>query len=78
MYNSCQNDDIFQRVGITLMKTFLTGTTVSDPFWDSLRDQLLGKPSEEIKECHKPKPVLVHTGEVKHFRYHGEISVLLS
>ncbi|XP_011359946.1 neutral ceramidase [Pteropus vampyrus] len=43
---------------------FTQGMTVSDPFWDTLRDQLLGKPSEEIKECHKPKPVLIHTGEL--------------
>nr|KAF6454764.1 N-acylsphingosine amidohydrolase 2B [Rousettus aegyptiacus] len=43
---------------------FTQGMTVSVPFWDTLRDQLLGKPSEEIKECHKPKPILIHTGEL--------------
>uniref|UniRef100_A0A8D1EF05 Neutral ceramidase n=1 Tax=Sus scrofa TaxID=9823 RepID=A0A8D1EF05_PIG len=43
---------------------FTQGTTVGDPFWDSLRDQILGKPSEEIKECQKPKPILLHTGEL--------------
>ncbi|XP_054546188.1 neutral ceramidase isoform X2 [Talpa occidentalis] len=34
------------------------------PFWETIRDQILGKPSEEIKECHKPKPILLHTGEL--------------
>ncbi|XP_005385955.1 PREDICTED: neutral ceramidase [Chinchilla lanigera] len=43
---------------------FTQGTTETDPFWESLRDQLLGRPSNEIKECHKPKPVLLHTGEM--------------
>lgn len=67
LYNICQNDDIFQTVGVILIITFLIGTTESNPFWDTIRDQILGKPSDEIKECHKPKPVLIHTGEVKHF-----------
>nr|XP_020012302.1 neutral ceramidase isoform X1 [Castor canadensis] len=40
------------------------GTTEGDPFWDTLRDQILGSPSDEIKECHKPKPILLHTGEL--------------
>ncbi|KAM4852130.1 putative neutral ceramidase C isoform 2-T2 [Thomomys bottae] len=40
------------------------GTTEGDPFWEILRDQILGIPSEEIKECHKPKPILLHTGEL--------------
>lgn len=40
------------------------GTTEGDPFWDTLRDQLLGKPSQEITECQKPKPILLHTGEL--------------
>lgn len=44
---------------------------------ETIRDQILGKPSEEIKECQKPKPILLHTGEVMHFDYHGEISILL-
>ncbi|EPY83448.1 neutral ceramidase isoform a [Camelus ferus] len=41
---------------------FTQGTTVGDPFWDIIRDQILGKPSEELKECHKPKPILLPTG----------------
>lgn len=40
------------------------GTTEGNLFWDTLRDQLLGKPSEEIIECQKPKPILIHTGEL--------------
>lgn len=67
LYNICQINDIFWGVGVILIITSLIGTTVSDPFWDTIRDQILGKPSEEIKECHKPKPVLIHTGEVKFF-----------
>lgn len=52
--------------GILLTITILIGTTEGDLFWDTIRDQLLGKPSEEIIECHKPKPILLHTGEVRH------------
>ncbi|XP_021551866.1 neutral ceramidase isoform X4 [Neomonachus schauinslandi] len=53
---------------------FTQGTTVGDPFWDSLRDQILGKPSAEIKECHKPKPILLHTGELtKPHPWHPDI-----
>ncbi|CAO2585197.1 Neutral ceramidase [Lemmus lemmus] len=50
------------------------GTTEGDLFWDTIRDQLLGKPSEEIIECHKPKPVLLHTGELtKPHPWHPDI-----
>lgn len=53
---------------------FTQGTTVSNPFWDNIRDQVLGKPSDEIKECHKPKPVLIHTGELtKPHPWHPDI-----
>uniref|UniRef100_A0A8C5VXE0 Neutral ceramidase n=1 Tax=Microcebus murinus TaxID=30608 RepID=A0A8C5VXE0_MICMU len=53
---------------------FTQGTTEGDPFWDTIRDQLLGKPSEEIKECHKPKPILLHTGELsKPHPWHPDI-----
>lgn len=52
--------------GILLIITILIGTTEGNLFWDTLRDQLLGKPSEEIIECQKPKPILIHTGEVMH------------
>ncbi|XP_036294350.1 neutral ceramidase isoform X3 [Pipistrellus kuhlii] len=53
---------------------FTQGTMVPDPFWESLRNQILGRPSDEIKECHKPKPVLIHTGELsKPHPWHPDI-----
>lgn len=53
---------------------FSQGMLEGDPFWDSLRDQILGVPSEEIKECHKPKPILLHTGELtKPHPWHPDI-----
>uniref|UniRef100_A0A8I5UX74 Neutral ceramidase n=1 Tax=Pongo abelii TaxID=9601 RepID=A0A8I5UX74_PONAB len=53
---------------------FTQGKTEGDPFWDTIRDQILGKPSEEIKECQKPKPILLHTGELsKPHPWHPDI-----
>uniref|UniRef100_A0A2R9BKK0 Neutral ceramidase n=1 Tax=Pan paniscus TaxID=9597 RepID=A0A2R9BKK0_PANPA len=53
---------------------FTQGKREGDPFWDTIRDQILGKPSEEIKECHKPKPILLHTGELsKPHPWHPDI-----
>ncbi|XP_057361854.1 neutral ceramidase isoform X2 [Manis pentadactyla] len=53
---------------------FTQGTTVGSPFWETIRDQILGKPSEEIKECQKPKPILLHTGELsKPHPWHPDI-----
>ncbi|XP_025252141.1 neutral ceramidase isoform X2 [Theropithecus gelada] len=53
---------------------FTQGKTEGDPFWDTIRDQILGKPSEEIKECHRPKPILLHTGELsKPHPWHPDI-----
>ncbi|XP_068544646.1 putative neutral ceramidase C isoform X3 [Anas acuta] len=43
---------------------FTQGSVEGDPFWDQIRDQLLGKPSNETKACHEPKPVLFSTGEM--------------
>ncbi|NXK47713.1 ASAH2 ceramidase, partial [Chauna torquata] len=43
---------------------FTQGLVEGDPFWDKVRDQLLGEPSNETKACHKPKPVLFSTGEM--------------
>ncbi|NXG20562.1 ASAH2 ceramidase, partial [Grallaria varia] len=40
------------------------GSVEGDPFWDHIRDQLLGEPSNETKACHKPKPILFSTGEM--------------
>ncbi|XP_049620627.1 neutral ceramidase-like [Suncus etruscus] len=53
---------------------FSQGMLEGDPTWDSLRDRILGVPSEEIKECHKPKPILLHTGELsKPHPWHPDI-----
>ncbi|XP_030341609.1 putative neutral ceramidase C [Strigops habroptila] len=43
---------------------FTQGSIEGDPFWDEIRDQLLGEPSNETKACHKPKPILLSTGEM--------------
>ncbi|NXC49316.1 ASAH2 ceramidase, partial [Penelope pileata] len=43
---------------------FPPGTVEGDPFWDGIRDQLLGQPSNETKACHEPKPILFSTGEM--------------
>ncbi|XP_056627837.1 neutral ceramidase [Triplophysa dalaica] len=43
---------------------FVQGDTDGDPFWDGIRDMLLGAPSNETKACHQPKPILVSTGEM--------------
>eukprot|EP00075_Anas_platyrhynchos_P004629 XP_012952758.2 putative neutral ceramidase C [Anas platyrhynchos] len=43
---------------------FTQGSVEGDPFWDQIRDQLLGQPSNETKACHEPKPVLFSTGEM--------------
>ncbi|XP_012872502.1 PREDICTED: neutral ceramidase-like [Dipodomys ordii] len=43
---------------------YCEGTTEGDPFWDIIQALVLGIPSNELKECHKPKPILFHTGEI--------------
>ncbi|KAL4640092.1 neutral ceramidase [Arapaima gigas] len=53
---------------------FTQGMVVGDPFWDGIRDALLGKPSNEIQECHQPKPILFNTGEMqKPLPWHPDI-----
>ncbi|KAM5235968.1 neutral ceramidase-like [Ctenodactylus gundi] len=53
---------------------FTQGTTQTDPFWEIIRNQILGRPSDELKECHKPKPILLHTGELsKPHPWHPDI-----
>ncbi|NXC30382.1 ASAH2 ceramidase, partial [Campylorhamphus procurvoides] len=44
---------------------FTQGSVEGDPFWDQIRDQLLGEPSNETKACHRPKPILFSTGEMR-------------
>ncbi|XP_076616547.1 neutral ceramidase [Chaetodon auriga] len=43
---------------------FTQGAVEGDPFWDGIRDALLGTPSNETQECHHPKPILLNTGEM--------------
>ncbi|XP_037547223.1 neutral ceramidase [Nematolebias whitei] len=43
---------------------FTQGAVEGDPFWDGIRDTLLGSPSNQTKECHHPKPILFSTGEM--------------
>lgn len=43
---------------------FTQGAVEGDPFWDGIRDTLLGKPSNETQDCHRPKPILFSTGEM--------------
>lgn len=45
---------------------FLQGTTSGNDFWN-LVGSALAEPSEEVKKCHEPKPVLISTGEVSFF-----------
>ncbi|XP_036405721.1 neutral ceramidase [Megalops cyprinoides] len=44
---------------------FTQGAVEGDPFWDGVRDTLLGPPSNETQDCHQPKPILFSTGEMK-------------
>ncbi|XP_075698766.1 neutral ceramidase [Rhinoderma darwinii] len=44
---------------------FTHGMTEGEPFWDAIGNLILGAPSNETKECHRPKPILLNTGEVK-------------
>ncbi|KAJ8396036.1 hypothetical protein AAFF_G00025680 [Aldrovandia affinis] len=43
---------------------FTQGAVEGDPFWDGIRDTLVGPPSNETKDCHSPKPILFSTGEM--------------
>ncbi|XP_069543813.1 neutral ceramidase [Brachyistius frenatus] len=43
---------------------FTQGAVDGDPFWDGIRDALLGPPSNQTQECHHPKPILFSTGEM--------------
>ncbi|XP_059803421.1 neutral ceramidase isoform X1 [Hypanus sabinus] len=53
---------------------FTQGTVEGDPFWDSIRDMLLGKPSNETQKCHHPKPILFNTGYMsKPLPWHPDI-----
>ncbi|XP_070544626.1 putative neutral ceramidase C [Ptychodera flava] len=52
---------------------FTQGSTEGSFFWDAVRD-LIHKPSEELVECQKPKPILLPTGEIKKpYDWHPDI-----
>ncbi|XP_071952076.1 uncharacterized protein [Antedon mediterranea] len=42
---------------------FTQGDTEGNAFWNAIRD-LIKEPSDELVECHKPKPILLPTGEI--------------
>jgi len=44
---------------------FVQSETTSNPFWEFIRN-FLHKPSQELRDCHAPKPVLLPTGELEH------------
>ncbi len=49
----------------SLSLSLSVGAVEGDPFWDGIRDAILGKPSDQIQRCHHPKPILFSTGEVR-------------
>uniref|UniRef100_A0A8C3PF65 Neutral ceramidase n=1 Tax=Chrysemys picta bellii TaxID=8478 RepID=A0A8C3PF65_CHRPI len=53
---------------------FTQGKQKNRPFWETIHNQLVGEPSNETKECHKPKPILLNTGEISlPYPWHPEI-----
>lgn len=42
---------------------FTQGSTNSTQLWNAVRN-LLRKPSDELRECHRPKPIVLATGEM--------------
>ncbi|XP_066477516.1 neutral ceramidase [Tiliqua scincoides] len=56
------------------MFNFTQGAIEGDPFWDAVRDAVLAVPSNETVECHRPKPILLPTGELnKPYPWHPKI-----
>lgn len=55
----------YNSILISYLISQCTGAIEGDPFWDGIRDALLGEPSKEIQDCQNPKPVLFSTGEVR-------------
>ncbi|XP_016145532.1 neutral ceramidase [Sinocyclocheilus grahami] len=49
---------------VPLNSTHTVRDTNGDPFWDGIRDAVLGPPSNETTACHRPKPILFSTGEM--------------
>lgn len=48
------------------LNDFNQGTLTTNPLWNIVRD-FLATPTEEDKECHAPKPILLATGRVTNF-----------
>ncbi|XP_043245496.1 neutral ceramidase-like, partial [Amphibalanus amphitrite] len=44
---------------------FTQSDTTGNEFWDTIRD-MIKKPSPELEACHKPKPILLATGEIEY------------
>lgn len=61
-----------------LLHFFLTGTTEGHPFWDGIRDAFLVQPSNESIACHKPKPILLPTGEVWTIRSYSLVKLIIA
>nr|XP_060624741.1 neutral ceramidase [Anolis sagrei ordinatus] len=56
------------------MFNFTQGMIEGNSFWDAVRDAILARPSKETEECHKPKPILIPTGELsKPYPWHPNI-----
>uniref|UniRef100_A0A803SPP9 Neutral ceramidase n=1 Tax=Anolis carolinensis TaxID=28377 RepID=A0A803SPP9_ANOCA len=56
------------------MFNFTQGMIEGNSFWDAVRDAVLTRPSKETEECHKPKPILIPTGELsKPYPWHPNI-----
>ncbi|KAF3852991.1 hypothetical protein F7725_013679 [Dissostichus mawsoni] len=53
-----------QWVNMTDVTVQINATHTGDPFWDRIRDALVGVPSNKTQACHHPKPILFNTGEM--------------
>ncbi|KAF3853002.1 hypothetical protein F7725_013690 [Dissostichus mawsoni] len=51
-----------QWVNMTDVTVQINATHTGDPFWDRIRDALVGVPSNKTQACHHPKPILFNTG----------------
>ena len=53
---------------------FKQGSTTPNRFWNLIRD-FISKPSQEMIDCHKPKPILLSTGQMN-FPYQWQPTIL--
>ncbi|XP_053205328.1 neutral ceramidase-like isoform X2 [Panonychus citri] len=53
---------------------FKQGTTTSNLFWNLVRD-FISKPSQDLIDCHQPKPILLATGQMN-FPYPWQPSIV--